>query len=82
MRPRRRRPSWAWQWPHIRWVREELREGRWVEMQIDPAVEQAYHDARKILDGSGTTAEKQEAFDAVIKFHAETLARLDPPPEV
>lgn len=75
--PRRRRPTWAWSWPYIRWILEELRGGKWVELNIDSAVEQAYAAVRSVIEQPGTTADKKEALEAVMKIHADTLRKLD-----
>lgn len=75
--PRRRRPTWAWSWPYIRWILEELRGGKWVELNIDPAVERAYSELREVLDRPGTTAGKKADVDAALKLHAETLRKLN-----
>lgn len=76
-RPRRRRPTWAFSWPYIRWVREELRGGRWVELNADPNLEQAYLDVNAVLDSPGTTAQKKAALEKVMRFHADSLSKLD-----
>ena len=79
--PRRRRPTWAFTWPYIRWVREELRAGAWVELNIDPGIAQAYKDVNEVLAQPGTTADKKDSLDEVLRFHADTLRKLDQPPE-
>ncbi len=60
----------------MRWVREELRGGRWVELVIDAAVEQAYVDTREVCEMSGTPADKKAAMEKVLRFHSETLDKL------
>ena len=76
-RPRRRRPTWAWHWPHIRWVREELTAFGWVEFKTCADVERAYADTREVLSRPGTTADKKAAFELVLKENAAALEKLD-----
>ena len=80
--PRRRRPTWAFSWPYIRWIREELRGGQWVELSVDPSIEQAYADVNEVLERPGTTAAKKEALEKVMRYHADSLAKLDDDPKV
>ena len=75
--PRRRRPVWAWRWPAIRWIHEELRNGAWVELSTDEMIEEAYEAAREVLEQPNTTAQKKAAWDAVLKHYANTVEKLD-----
>jgi len=82
MKPRRKRPTFRFTWPYVVWVREELRNGRWVDLDIDPEIEEAQQAVREVLDMPGTTAQKKEAYEKVMSFYAETLAKLDDDPKV
>lgn len=73
---------WAWRWPFVYFVREELRAGKWVELNIDEQAEEAYEAARKVIEQPGTRAQKQEAFDVILKFYSNVLKKLDDTPEV